>query len=176
MITNEQFVRLMDKYQGTFIQWHLHLKKYISVDRESFFSEFQMILFKTMLQFDVKKATADNARFERYFMSSLRKMCNTILRRASSQKRQADKNNVSFSLKNHDLRDNSADHGQMNLIVEDIIHKHVSGEDRDVLQMIMAGFRSSEICRQLNIDHSVYRRCLRRIRCNNGLAEAVSRI
>lgn len=176
MITNEQFTKLFDHYRSSFIQWHLHLKKYIRIDRDAFLTEFQLVLFKTMLQFNVEKATAADSRFERYFMSSVRKMCNTLLRQASRQKVCEAKKNVSFCLRKHDLCDSYSELRQQELYVEDVLQTVVPSKERAVLRLMLDGFSGREICDKLRLDYSEYRGRLRRLRSNDRLVRAVSRL
>lgn len=176
MIDNEKFKELMKHYHPTFIQWHQHLTKYMRIDRESFLAEFQFILFKTMKHFDVNKATATDARFERYFMSSIRKMCNSLLRKHSSKKNNSRKNNVSLCLKRHDKEDQHIDYRYHEFIVDDIMKRYLDRTDRLVLRMLILGYSRGEICSSLNIDTLEYRRCMRRIRGNTDLVSAVSSV
>lgn len=175
-ITDKQFNNLMVHYQSTFIQWHYHLKKYIKIERDAFLTEFQLILFKAMRHFDISKATSENARFERYFMSSLRKMCNTLLRKHSSKKNKVQKQSSSFCLRKHDIIDPTIDYGHHQMIVDDILNRYLPKDERIMVRMMVSGYTASEICKSLKMDNPEYRSHLRRIRNNTDLVAAVSSI
>jgi DNA-directed RNA polymerase specialized sigma24 family protein len=173
-ITNDQFRNMMETYRGDFIQWHKHLTKYIRIDRETFLAEFQVVLFKAMLRFDVNKATAGDQRFQRYFMSSLRKMCNTLLRKESSPKRLASKRFRSFDLAKHDVPDWRFEQRVEEMWIEDVVDVYAPPEQREFLKMVMAGYSRGEVCECLGLEIDEYRSNFRKIRRNEDLLRAVS--
>ena len=170
-VTNQQFEELMSRYRVSFITWHKHITKFIKIDREAFLCDFQYVLFKSMSLFDVEKATASTERFERYFMSSLRKYVNSLLRKESSKRRRKEKKFVSFSIKKHDLEDKSND--LLEIEVNDII-RLCPRRYQGILRLRMDGNNIEEVCQKIHISPYQYATILNEIRSNKRFVKALS--
>lgn len=167
MITNEQFKMMMDRYKNTFPKWHRRIAKRIRISKEVYLREFHYTLLKAMINFDIAKAISDTEQFQRYFFSALKKMSNTLIRQESTDKKKAERQFVSFSLKKHDLYDTSVIDPLESVIVEDLMLKCCNGKgDREIIQMRMDGMTMDDVCNSKGIPRHQYRTTISRLRDN----------
>lgn len=173
MITDRQFQNLMDHYHETFIQWHRYVTKYIRIDREHFLSEFQYILFQTMVHFDKNKAMSETNRFERYFASSLKKMTNTLMRRASTKKRKIERKSISFCVKKHDIADTRCVKPIDSMVMNEYLK--YCGPLEPVIRLRVDGNSMDEICKQTGLQSHQYRNIMKKVKAKDSLLRVLSR-
>lgn len=175
MIDNTAFRATMEKYKPSFYSWYNHVRKYISVDRDSFLCEFQFVLFKSMLHFDKEKSTAGDKHFERYFISALHKHVKTLKRDANTIKRQVERTFIPFSISKHDMVDSRAVPACKRMEIIDLIQFcYRSPKDRDIVVSRLMGKNKEEICSEMSMSKHEYRKRISAIKNNSILREQIS--
>lgn len=172
MITDEQFDDYMKLYKDDFIWWYRYVNKYVEIDRESFLSEFQYILFKSLTNFDQNKAKVSDG-FKRYFFKSLKKMASSLMRKTYTNKHKIEQQFISLSLKRHDLADKKQRHPLENVIKDDLIA--VCGDVGAFAWLKADGYSEEEIREFSGMGAYEYRKAMRSLRKNSWLYTVLSR-
>lgn len=169
--SNKQFTELMNSYQTLCSRWYRHVNRNIKIDRETFTSDFQFILFKTMVLFNIDKTTAPDRKFERYFISSLKKYADTLKRQATSKKYQIERKQVSFCLKKHHIIDLSPPDEEM--IVNDLLDFCRKANDKGIVAYKWQGFNAQQICRKLSLTSFEYKNITDKLKSNSSIIKAL---
>jgi hypothetical protein len=174
-VGNKEFENIYEQYQATFERYFRHLKV-AKIDKEYFRSEFQYILLRSMMLFDLDKATADTERFERYFISALKKKCNSIKRTSLTKRRKEEKYAISFCMKKHDIPDTRIIPIVDQLSALDVVN-YCSDElnDKGIIGMLWNEYSVKDVCKEIGITPQEYRSIIGRIRVNSLIQKAVSR-
>jgi hypothetical protein len=172
MVTDEQFADIMKNYQDDFVRWYKYVIKHVSIDKESFLSEFQYILFKSLKKYNRDKAKSHNG-FKRYFFKSLKKMTSSLMRKSCTNKYRKEQRFISFSIKKHDLADKKQRHPLENVIKEDLIA--ICGKSGTFARLKADGYSNEEIRARTGLGSYQCRQIANELRNNSMLYSELSR-
>lgn len=171
-MSNDQFCRLINYYEPVFNRYYRYIKKNTKIDRATFISDCQYVLFKVVRKFDINKSKTEEDAFQRYLISSLTKLCNTIKRRNCSKK-----NKQTFSIITNEVL-NIEDKNIIPILDNvsiDEITTICSDRLRDmgIVRHLYSGYSAKEVCDLMKIHPRKYNAIMKRIRVNSIILKAL---
>jgi hypothetical protein len=156
---NSAFGPIADHYRAACRNWHRRLSKSVKIDPDDFRSEFEELLYYSLIKFATGQVGEDGKviPFDHYFAAALRRRLATMVREFWSQKNQSERKIEQLSLDKHDVIDQRSEKELEALEVADLIRSlPCTTNDRKLMSLKLKGFTIDEVCQSLAIRRREY--------------------